>query len=606
MEVESSGHRQVTIFGLTKTTKGIVKSDSFFEMYDEKSLTPWAVKEGWTSSIANFCGIAKETMEVQVKYPAEFCIFACGVNAPLEVMRDVLKKLTPYAKDLGGNWKLRKEAFEKKCIAAMNKDSTSKDKVAGAGEDDKGDKVVDEESEDDSSSDSDDSDVDAKLARKLRDDDDEPHDLFEPLVLVNGKLPQGMLSGAAASVTGTLSPEVRQLARGINEQNTASYAVLTRIFEVSDIKVLRQATKDYKKRAMNDTDFTLAEVWLGLNANKARGLAIFVEDAVLGGEDPVAVANKLVKTALALKVDIYDNYPITVLTSMIYRIEEALEQLGSPANEQTQISWFVQALKDSPHPLFQAMGIKAKSKAKKILAEAPTGQGAKGSLQKLTQFIRELDKMKAYVPEVKPKPKLKKSNGDDEDGLEDHLANFTDTQPKDLSQIQCWACQKYGHRANTCPQKKTDQGSKGSKVGGKGKSTGKYTGKGKSKGKSHDKPKDNGKGGGGKGKGGGRSNGFAGGAKTTTTMHHDDDDSDTSSEDSSFDYKGRQAAEEEEYFEAPHGEIDDVAVCMAVTKLKQDLRGMKLADGTRRHSKKAVEKKILQYEDDLYSGRKAL
>jgi len=52
--------------------------------------------------------------------------------------------------------------------------------------------------------------------------------------------------------------------------------------------------------------------------------------------------------------------------------------------------------------------------------------------------------------------------------------------------------------------------------------------------------------------------------------------------------------------------IDDVAVCMAETKLKRDLRGMKLADGTRRHSKKAVEKKILQYEDDLYSGRKTL
>ena len=33
---------------------------------------------------------------------------------------------------------------------------------------------------------------------------------------------------------------------------------------------------------------------------------------------------------------------------------------------------------------------------------------------------------------------------------------------------------------------------------------------------------------------------------------------------------------------------------------------MKLADGTRRHSKKAVETKILQYEDDLYSGKESL
>ena len=76
--------------------------------------------------------------------------------------------------------------------------------------------------------------------------------------------------------------------------------------------------------------------------------------------------------------------------------------------------------------------------------------------------------------------------------------------------------------------------------------------------------------------------------------------------DSSFDGKGRQAAEEEELYEAPHDEIDDVAVCMAVTKLKRDLRGMKHADDTRRHSKKAVEKKIPQYEDDLYSGKKTI
>ncbi len=136
--------------------------------------------------------------------------------------------------------------------------------------------------------------------------------------------------------------------------------------------------------------------------------------------------------------------------------------------------------------------------------------------------------------------------------------------------------------------------------------TGKGKGKGNDKPKVNGKPNVNGKGGGGKGKGGGRGNGFAGGATTTTTMHLDDDDSDISSEDSSFDYKGRQAAEEEEFYEAPHGEIDDVAVCEAVTKLKRDLRGMKLADGTRRHSKKAVEKKILQYEDDLYSGKKTI
>ena len=52
--------------------------------------------------------------------------------------------------------------------------------------------------------------------------------------------------------------------------------------------------------------------------------------------------------------------------------------------------------------------------------------------------------------------------------------------------------------------------------------------------------------------------------------------------------------------------IDDVAICQAVTKLKRDLRGMKLADGTRRHSKKDVQMMILKYEDDLYSGIKSL
>ena len=97
--------------------------------------------------------------------------------------------------------------------------------------------------------------------------------------------------------------------------------------------------------------------------------------------------------------------------------------------------------------------------------------------------------------------------------------------------------------------------------------------------------------------------GFAGGAGTKTVDDEDedfDDDSTTASEDSSSDYQSHQAAEEE------HHEIDDAAICEAVVKLKRDLRAMKLADGTRRHSKKDVQMKILKYEDDLYSGIKSL
>ena len=36
------------------------------------------------------------------------------------------------------------------------------------------------------------------------------------------------------------------------------------------------------------------------------------------------------------------------------------------------------------------------------------------------------------------------------------------------------------------------------------------------------------------------------------------------------------------------GMVGDVAICQAVAKLKQDLPGVKLADGTRRHNEKAV------------------
>ena len=121
--------------------------------------------------------------------------------------------------------------------------------------------------------------------------------------------------------------------------------------------------------------------------------------------------------------------------------------------------------------------------------------------------------------------------------------------------------------------------------------------------KPRDKDKD--KKGDGKGKGGGgggKGSGFAGGAGTTTVEDDEDldDDSTTASEDNSSDYQSRQAAEEE------HHEIDDAAICEAVTKLKRYLRGMKLADGTRRHSTKEVQRKILKYEDDLYSGIKSL
>ena len=159
-----------------------------------------------------------------------------------------------------------------------------------------------------------------------------------------------------------------------------------------------------------------------------------------------------------------------------------------------------------------------------------------------------------------------------------------------MTSIQCWMCQGYGHRASASPHKaKIGKGGKG---GGRSKSTGKG-GKGIAKPQIKDKAK--GKKGDGKAKGGGGGGGssvFAGGAATTTAddggdfdVDFDDDDgvSTTDSEDSSSDYKGQQAAGEEE----PR-EIDDAAICQSVTKLKRGLRWVKLADGTRRHNKKAV------------------
>ena len=52
---------------------------------------------------ANVCGIDKEPIEVQTKFPAEYALFSCGVSAPVEVMLGVIKKLPPYALQLGGN-----------------------------------------------------------------------------------------------------------------------------------------------------------------------------------------------------------------------------------------------------------------------------------------------------------------------------------------------------------------------------------------------------------------------------------------------------------------------------------------------------------------------
>ena len=99
------------------------------------------------------------------------------------------------------------------------------------------------------------------------------------------------------------------------------------------------------------------------------------------GEEPVAVANKLVKQALVLKVDINFVYPITGVADAIYRIEEALEKLGSPASQGNQVSWFVQALKEPDSRLPRTLGRKAAHKAVKILNDCFTCQGAMVRLQ---------------------------------------------------------------------------------------------------------------------------------------------------------------------------------------------------------------------------------
>lgn len=143
--------------------------------------------------------------------------------------------------------------------------------------------------------------------------------MFETLTPANGKLPAGILSGVAAPVTGNLDLKMRELAREVNEHNMAPYAAVSRILDLSDLKAPRQAAKDTKKRSASERPYTIAKKCLELEYSKTRDLAEFAETAVLMGEEPVAVAKKLMKQALQPKADIYGVYPITGAAGAIYR-----------------------------------------------------------------------------------------------------------------------------------------------------------------------------------------------------------------------------------------------------------------------------------------------
>ena len=583
----SNAQFNVTIFGFVKTPALYKADEIYFESWGKDgNITPAAVTNGWTEAIATVSGVDQSNVQAQVLYPAEYSLFCCGVPAPVEVMRDVIKKLSPFAQSMG-NWEQRKVAYIALCQAQSEKTPNPKkgssklkndQSVADDEEDEKEEEAEqdgDKEEDGDEEDDGDDSD-----------DEKTNPDMFETLTLVNGKLPPGMLSGGAASVTGNLDVKVRQLARDINEHCTATNAVLRQIFKASDLPVLKRASDDFKKRTKSEMTRTIAETWLGLRHTKIRDFVKMVEEAVLNGEDKVMVANRVVKQALNLKLDLDDEYPINALAAELNNIEDALSQLGSPPSQMTQMSWLVGALRSSESGLFKSLGRKTAGWMRNLLKQSPTGQGTPGDVQKLVGKLRNHELVQTYEPkptksqqvksDKKGRGKAKDADADEDGELEDHLSNFTD-----LTSVQCWTCQEFGHRANKCP-KKTTKG-KGGKGGGKGKGKG---GKGKGKG------------------GGGKGSGFAGGAGTKAVEDDEDedfdDDSTTASEDSSSDYQSHQAAEEE------HHEIDDAAICEAVVKLERDLRAMKLADGTRRHSKKDVQMKILKYEDDLYSGIKSL
>ena len=615
----SNAQYNATIFGFAKTPALYKADDIHFESWGKDgNITPAAVTNGWTEAIATVSGVDQSNVQAQVLHPAEYSLFCCGVPAPVEVMRDVIKKLSPFAQSMG-NWEQRKVAYIALCQAQSERASNPKkgssklkndQSVADDEEEEnmlflrkkessklkKDQSVADdeeEEKEEEAEQDGDEEeDGDEEVDGDEEDDGDDSNDektnsdMFETLTLVNGKLPPGMLSGGAASVTGNLDVKVRELARDLNDHCTATCAVLRQIFKASDLPVLQRASDDFKKRTKSEMTRTIAEAWLGLRHIKIRDFVNMVEEAVLNGEDKVMVANRVVKQALNLKIDLNDEYPINALAAELNNIEDALSQLGSPASQMTQMSWLVGALRSSESGLFKSLGRKTAGWMRNLLKQSPTGQGTTGDVQKLVGKLRSHELVQTYEPkptksqqvksDKKGRGKAKDADADEDGELEDHLSNFTD-----LTSVQCWTCQEFGHRANKCP-KKTTKG-KGGKGGGKGKGKG---GKGKGKG------------------GGGKGSGFAGGAGTKAVEDDEDedfdDDSTTASEDSSSDYQSHQAAEEE------HHEIDDAAICEAVVKLKRDLRAMKLADGTRRHSKKDVQMKILKYEDDLYSGIKSL
>ena len=125
-EAPGALYNAVTIFGFVKTPTHYTKEDIHFESWGEGgNLTPAAVINGYTDAIANVSGVGKGNVEVQVKCPAEYALFSCGVPAPVDVMLDVIKKLTPFALTMG-NWEQRKAAYVALCQAQSEKTSNPK------------------------------------------------------------------------------------------------------------------------------------------------------------------------------------------------------------------------------------------------------------------------------------------------------------------------------------------------------------------------------------------------------------------------------------------------------------------------------------------------